>query len=359
MAGKTFKILVLNLGSTSTKVAVYENDKLVCGESISHPTSDLERYPSVFDQYEYRLAAVNGFMQKHGYDYGDLDIMAARGGNVKPVPGGIYLLNEEMIADMYTGKYGVHPNCNGNKIIYEMGRKHGIPAIFVDPPVTDEFDDVARMTGLPEVTRQSSGHALNQKATARKIATELGTTYDKVNLIVCHLGGGISVGAHRKGRIVDMNNALDGSGPMAPERAGSLPTGSLVDMCYSGAFTHGEMRKKLTGKGGWVAHLGSADGRELENRVNAGDPVATAVFNATIYQLGKEIGAMATVLEGDLDGIGFTGSLAHAAIIIEAIKKRTAFLKAPFFVYPGENEMEALCSGALRYLRGEEAAAPY
>lgn len=354
-----YRILALNLGSTSTRIGVYENDRLVHGDTIRHPAEELARFESVFDQYEYRRDAVLAYLASIGETPSSMDILVARGGNVRPVPGGIYLVSEEMLQDMYSGRYGVHPNCNGNRIIFGLGQEYGIPAIFVDPPVTDEFCAEARVTGLPDISRQSSGHALNQKATARKIAAELGTVYEKVNLIVCHLGGGISVGAHRRGKLVDMNNALDGDGPMSPERAGTLPTGALVDLCYSGRFSHAAMRKRLTGRGGWMAHLGTADARVLLERVQAGEHAAAQVYNATIYQIGKEIAAMAAVLRGEAQGIGITGAMARSDVIVDDIKGRTAFLGLPYFVYPGENEMEALCAGALRFLRGEEQAAPY
>lgn len=355
---KNYKILAINLGSTSTKIAAWDNEAPIFAESLNHPREDFAAFTDMWDQYDYRLNAISAVLQKYGLEFSQFDILVSRGGNVRPVPGGIYEINEAMLADMKEGKYGRHPNCIGNAVVYEMGKKYGKPAIFVDPPVTDEFIPEARLTGMPEITRLSSFHALNQKATARKIAAEIGKSYTEVNLIICHLGGGISVGAHKDGKVIDVNNALDGDGPMAPERAGAVPTKALVDMCFSGEFTQEDIHKKITGKGGWVAHLGSPDGREIVSRMLAGDEKASAVFNATFYQVCKNIGAMAAVLDGKVDGIGLTGSLAYAPEIVDYIKAKTSFI-APFFLYPGENEMEALCAGALRFLNGVEAPQSY
>jgi butyrate kinase len=359
MKSKIFTILALNFGSTSSKLAVYKNKTPVFGRSLAHPREELAAFPNVRAQYDYRREAVSEALREHGFFFGDFDILVSRGGNTRPVPGGIYLVDEAMLADIDSGYYGVHATGNGNRLVYEVGKKYGIPAICVDPPVSDEFCDEARFTGLPEIWRRSSGHVLNQKATARKIAAQLGKNYQECALIICHLGGGISIAAHRQGRIVDMNDALDGDGPMAPERAGSLPARALAELCFSGRWTREAIRNKLAGQGGWMAHLGFADGRELVRRVKAGDEAAVRLLNATLYQIAKEIGAMAAVLgQGGaaLDGIGLTGSLAHSREIVNGLRERSAWLKAPVFVHAGENEMEALGAGALRYLRGEERA---
>ena len=358
MPDTVFRILTINLGSTSTKVAVWENEKLLAGESIQHPPEKVKAYKWVYDQTGYRKECLDVWLKERGFDYGEFDIFVTRGGNVHAVPGGIYMLNPDMIREMQSGRYGTHPNGIGNVISYNLGQTYGKPAIFIDPPVTDEYWEWSRLTGIPEITNQSSFHALNQKETARKIAHDIGKTYAEARLIICHLGGGISVGAHIGGMVVDCNNALDGDGPMSPERAGTVPTGSLIDMCFSGAFDHGEMRKKITGHGGWWGHLGTTDAREVVKRMKEGDAKAKLVFETTCYQTAKCVGAMAAAMDGKVDAIGLTGSIAHSPDFVDCLKKKTSWI-APFHMYPGENEMEALCAGALRYLRDEEKPAEF
>ncbi|RLD13437.1 MAG: butyrate kinase, partial [Caldiserica bacterium] len=241
---------------------------------------------------------------------------------------------------------------------YEIAKPLGIPAFIVDPVVVDEMDDLARISGLPEIERKSIFHALNQKSVARKAASDLGKRYEDVNFIVVHLGGGISIGAHRRGRVVDVNNALNGDGPFAPEKAGGLPTQALVDMCFSGKFTLEEMLKKLAGKGGLVSHLGTNDARKVEKMIEEGDEHAKLIYEAMAYQIAKTIGEMATVLKGDVDAIILTGGLAYSKMLTAWVKERVSFI-APVKIYPGENEMEALALGALRVLRGEEKAKIY
>lgn len=358
MTEKAFKILTINLGSTSTKVAVWENERLLHGENIQHPPEDLKDFHWPYEQTEYRRTKLEEWLKKHDYDFADFDIFVTRGGNVHPVPGGIYELTSVMLKQMKSGKWGTHPNGIGNVISYELGKKYQKPAIFIDPPITDEYWEWSRLTGIPGIENLSSFHALNQKATARKIAAQLGKTYQDARLIVCHLGGGISVGAHLNGLVVDCNNALDGDGPISPERAGTVPTGSLIDMCFSGEFDQKAMHKKITGGGGWRALLGTTDGREVVKRMKDGDDKARLVFETTCYMTAKAVGAMATVLSGKVDGIGLTGSLAYSEEFVEFLRKRCEWI-APFFMHPGENEMEALMMGAMRYLKGEEKAAPF
>lgn len=351
-------ILTINLGSTSTKVMTFRGAAPLFKETISHPTSELAAFRTVWDQYDYRRNKLQELLADKCLPLDKIEVIASRGGNIKPVPGGIYLIDEDVICDIRTEKYGVHP-CNvGCLIARDLGRELGRPAIIIDPPVTDEFRPEARLTGLPEIQRQSSFHALNIKATARRLAAALGRPPTEVSLILVHLGGGISVGAYQNGRVIDGNNSLDGDGPLAPERAGALPTGRLIDLCFSGSFTREEMRKKITGRGGWVAHLGTADGREVEARIQAGDEVARAVFETTMYQTAKEMGAMHVALGGKTEAIGLTGSLAYSERVMASLKNLAGFI-APIHLYPGENEMEALGAGALRFLRGEESAVKY
>lgn len=277
---------------------------------------------------------------------------------MKPIPGGIYEICPPMIEDMKSGKFGQHPNMCGGIVAYNLGKELNIPALTVDPPTVDEMCVYARYSGIPQITRQSSFHALNQKATARKIAAKLGKDYEEVNLIVAHLGGGISVGAHRRGKVVDVNNALDGDGPFSPERSGGLPAGDLVKLCYSGEYTFEQMWRLVQGGGGLVAYLGTTSGLEIDKRIVAGDTAAAEVFEAMIYQISKEIGACAAVLKGEVDAIALTGSLAYSQRLADSLSEKVAFI-AQVLLDPGENEMEALAAGAMRYFNGEEQLATY
>jgi len=358
MADKDFMIMVINLGSTSTKAAVFKNNDRIHSGNLQHPRDEVSRFPDIWAQYDYRIQAIKEFLAENGMSLTDFDIFTSRGGNMKPVPGGIYEISEEMLTDIRSGRFGTHPTCVGCQIVYDWGREYKKPAIMLDPPITDEFIDLARVTGIPEITRQSSFHALNQKATARKLAADMGKKYEEISAIICHLGGGISVGAHRKGKAIDVNNALDGDGPMAPERAGAIPTASLINMCFSGEFTREQMLKKITGQGGWVAHLGTADGLELTKRIEAGDEKAKLVFEATVYQVAREVGACAASLEGKVDFIGLTGSLAHSNLLVETLSRYISFI-APIRLWPGENEIEALGAGSMRFLTGEEKPNTY
>jgi butyrate kinase len=356
--GKSKRILVINLGSTSTKVAVYESDTMVVTESVSHPAEELKQYRTIIDQYELRKNTVLGVLADKGFPLEQFDCIASRGGNMKPIPGGIYAICPPMIEDMKSGKFGQHPNMCGGIVAYNLGKELDIPALTVDPPTVDEMSASAGYSGIPQIKRQSSFHALNQKATARKIAAKLGKGYEDVNLIVAHLGGGISVGAHKQGKVVDVNNALDGDGPFSPERAGTLPAGDLVKLCFGGDHTREQVLRLVQGGGGLVAYLGTTSGLEIEKRIGEGDAQAAEVFEAMIYQVAKEIGACATVLEGKVDAIALTGSLAYSKRLTESLTMRIAFI-APVHLDPGENEMDALAAGAMRYFNGKEQLAIY
>jgi butyrate kinase len=353
------KILIMNLGSTSTKLAVYEDAAEILAKTIKYSAEALAPFKEPWDQVDLRRNDILSCLNEAGIKLEDLNLVACRGGNFHPVPGGIYMVNEDIIADMRTGKWGVHPTALGGLISFQFSRELGIPAITMDPPITDEFDSIARYSGIKEIQRISSFHALSLKSTARKIAREqLHKPVEELSLILVHMGGGISVCAQKKGRVIDGNNSLDGDGPFSPERAGTLPAGDLVHLCFSGKFTEKEMIKKLRGAGGWVSYLGTNDGLEVERRIEAGDEEAKNVYDATIYQICKEIGAMAAVLSGEVDAIALTGSLAYADYIVDQIKKRISFI-APVINDPGENEMRALLEGSLRFLRGEEAPKSY
>lgn len=355
---KIFRLLIINPGSTSTKVAIYENEKLIEGKSIQHSSEDLKGFGDIWEQYDFRKNGIVNAVKELGFTLNDFDSIACRGGNVKPILGGIYLINEKMLKDMKSGLYGKHATNVGNLIAYDLGKELGIPVLTLDPPVTDEMCKCAKYSGIPLITRQSSFHALNQKATARKIAEQIGKSYEDINIIVVHMGGGISVGAHEKGKVIDANNALDGDGPFSPERAGSLPTGDLVKLCFSGKYTSDEVLKMLTGKGGLSAYLGTNSGLEVEEMIANGNEEAKEAYMAMAYQVSKEIGGAAAVLKGNVDCIAFTGSLAHSDLLMNTIKERISFI-APIHLNPGENEMEALALGALRYLTGEEAPKTY
>jgi butyrate kinase len=349
----------MNLGSTSTKLAVYDGESEVLAKTIKYGADALAPYKEPWDQVDLRRNDILSCLGEAGIKLGELDLVACRGGNFHPVPGGIYAINEDIIADMRTGKWGEHPNGVGGLISFQLSRELGIPAITMDPPITDEFDDAARYSGIKEIERISSFHALSLKSTARKIArNQLHKPVGELSLILVHMGGGISVCVQKNGRVIDGNNSLDGDGPFSPERAGSLPTGDLVRLCFSGKYTEKEMLRKLRGAGGWISYLGTNDGLEVERRVEAGDKEAKNVYDAMIYQICKEIGAMAAVLCGKVDAIALTGSLARADYIVDEIKRRTSFI-APVINDPGENEMRALLEGSLRFLRGEEAPKPY
>jgi butyrate kinase len=353
------KILVMNLGSTSTKLAVYDGETGILSKTVKYSAEDLAPFAEPWDQAEMRKKDVLDSLAGANIRLEDLDLVACRGGNFHPVPSGIYMINDDIIADSRSGKWGSHPNGVGGLIAMEISRDLGIPAITLDPPITDEFDDLARYSGIKDIQRISSFHCLSLKSTARKIArAELHRPVDELNLILVHMGGGISICAQRQGRVVDGNNSLDGDGPFSPERAGSLPVGDLIRLCFSGKYTEKEMIKKIRGGGGWRSYLGTNDGLEVERRIAAGDGEAKKVYDAMIYQICKEIGAMAAVLSGTVDAIALTGSLARADYIVEEIKRRTSFI-APIISDPGENEMRALLEGSLRFLRKEEAPKPY
>jgi len=353
-----YRLLVINPGSTSTKIAIFDNENLVLEETIRHSNEDLEKYPKIFDQYQFRKDIILRILEEKGIDINGLSAVVGRGGLLKPIPGGTYKVNDKMLEDLRAGVLGEHASNLGGAIANEIASQLNIPSFIVDPVVVDEMEDIARISGMPEINRVSIFHALNQKAVARRFAKERGKNYEDLNLIVAHLGGGISVGAHKKGKVVDVNNALDGEGPFSPERSGGLPVGDLIKLCYSGKYTLAEMKKKIKGSGGLVAYLGTNDAREVEKMINAGDQKAKLIYEAMAYQVAKEIGSMSTVLEGQVDGIILTGGIAYDATFTSWIKERVEFI-SEVVIYPGEDELIALAEGGLRVLRGEEQAKEY
>lgn len=360
-----FRLLVINPGSTSTKVAVYEDEQPLFAETLRHSSEELAQFTHVLDQYAFRLRRVLNRLQAASVPLTSLSAVVGRGGLLRPIPSGTYEINEVMVKELgRRDKEREHASNLGALLAYEIATRADAPAFIVDPVCVDEFDEIARISGLPEIERRSLSHALNLKATARRAAQDLGRPYTELNLVVAHLGGGISVSAHRSGRMVDVNQALDGTGPFAPERAGGLPVGDVVRMCFGEPpygdvnLSYEQMFRKLAGQGGLVAHLGTNSAAEVEERIGAGDEYARLVYQAMAYQIAKEIGAMATVLFGGVDAIVITGGVAHSKMLLDWIKFRIEWI-APVLVYPGEDEMLALARGALRVLRGEEVARVY
>lgn len=356
---KDFLQLIINPGSTSTKIAIYKNNEELFTETIRHSVDKISKFKKIADQFEFRRDMILDFLNKKSIDINELDGIVARGGLLKPLEGGTYKINKTMCYELESASNGEHASNLGAIIANSISEKAGnIPSFITDPVVVDEMIPEARLTGISEINRKSILHALNQKAIARKVAVEISKKYDDCNLIVAHLGGGISIGAHYKGKIIDTNNALNGDGPITPERAGSVPAGDLVDLCFSGNFTQNEIKKKLTGKGGLVAHLGTNDGREIENMVNSGDEKAIKVVKAMAYTIAKCIGERAVSLKGKVDAIAITGSMAYFKKLIEWITEYVSFI-APIILQPGENEMKSLAESGLRVLKNEEQAKDY
>ena len=349
---RLYKILVINPGSTTTKIAVYDGNKSIFLKSIKHTVEQLQRFDKISDQYEFRKEVILNELIHAEIDIEKIDAVVGRGGLVKPIESGVYEVNEALKEDLRKGVSGEHASNLGGLIADDIA--NSLPnarAFIADPVVVDELQDVARITGVPDMPRRSIFHALNQKAVARSFAAIHEKKYEDVNVIVAHLGGGISIGAHRKGRVVDVNNGLDGYGPFSPERAGTLPSGAIVDWCYSGKYTHNEMRKKISGKGGLMAHLGTNQAHEVEQMIEHGNKHAEIVLSAMSYQIAKWIGGAAVVLKGDIDGIILTGGIANSNFVVSYIKDMVSFL-APVIVYAGEDEMKALAENALNALRG-------
>lgn len=345
------KLLVINPGSTSTKIAVYDNERPCLVRNIRHTVDELSCFSHIIDQFEFRKNLVLKELEANGIPF-QFDAIVGRGGLLKPIPGGVYEVNDAMLDDILHAMR--NHACNlGCLIAYELATLlPGCRAFIADPGVVDELDEIARITGSPLMPRITIWHALNQRAIARRYAAEQRTRYEDLNLIVCHLGGGISVGVHRRGRAVDVNNALDGEGPFSPERAGTLPAGQLIDLCNSGRYTKDELKKRISGRAGLAAHLGTTDVPAIVRRIEEGDTHAELVLDAMIYQIARSIGAASVVLFGKIDAILLTGGMAHSDYIISRLKQRISFL-APVHVYPGEDELEALALNALAALRGE------
>lgn len=353
-----YTILIINPGSTSTKIGVYEDEKQLFEETLRHSTEEIAKYASIIDQKDFRKEVILNVLKEKNFDINTLDVVVGRGGLLKPIPGGTYAVTDDLLHDLKVGVQGQHASNLGGILAREIGDQVGVPSYIVDPVVVDELAPVARYSGMPELPRRSIFHALNQKAVAKRYAKEVGKKYEDLNLIVVHMGGGVSVGAHTGGKVVDVFNALDGDGAFSPERAGGVPNGELVRLCYSGKYTEKEMIKQLVGKAGFNAYCGSNDARDIEAMAKNGDKHAQLVFDAFLYQVSKDIGAQAAVLSGKVDQIILTGGIAYGKYATEEITKRVKFI-APVTVYGGEDELLALAQGALRVLNGEEEAKVY
>lgn len=352
------KLLIINPGSTSTKIGVYNDEDEILVETLRHSSEEIGEYETIYDQFQFRKNIILEVLKEKNFDISTLNAVVARGGMLKPMESGTYGVNEKMLEDLKNGVQGQHASNLGGILANEIGNELKIPSFIVDPVVVDELEDVARVSGMPELPRQSKFHALNQKAVAKRFAKETGKKYEDLNLIVVHMGGGVSVGAHRNGRTVDVNNALDGDGAFSPERSGAVPVGNLIKMCFSGKYSEEEIYSKIVGKGGFVAHLNTNDARDVLKLVSEDNKEAELVYDAFIYQVAKNIGEMSTVLEGKVDAIIITGGIAYSEKVIADIKKRVGWI-SQIVVYPGEDELLALAQGAIRVLNGEEVAKEY
>ena len=350
------KILAINPGSTSTKMAVFEDTTPVLTLSLRHSVEDLEPFPKVIDQFDFRKNLVLKALADNGIPF-EFDAVVGRGGLLRPIPGGVYEVNDAMVADIR--KVRRSHACNlGCLIARDLADELGCKAFIADPGVVDELDEIDRVTGSPLMPRTTTWHALNQRAIGRRFAAEQSELrgehlkYEDFNLIICHLGGGISIGAHKGGKAIDVNNAFDGEGPFSPERAGSLPSGSLIDLCFSGRYSKDELKKRISGKAGLAAHLGTTHIPEILERIDNGDDYARLVLDAMIYQIAKNIASLGPVFYGKVDAILVTGGIAYSDYVISRLKERISYM-APVYVYPGEDELEALALNALGALTGE------
>ncbi|MBB5173047.1 butyrate kinase [Texcoconibacillus texcoconensis] len=359
MTKPEYRVLALNPGSTSTKIGLFIDTQPVFEETIRHDQSKLEMFESIIDQFEFRKTTILEALDREGINVSKLNAVVGRGGLLRPIEGGTYHVNSEMIQDLKEGYFGSHASNLGGIIANEIADQLNIPAYIVDPVVVDEMHPVAKISGFSGIERKSIFHALNQKAVARKVAIEeFGADYESLSLIVVHMGGGITIGVHDKGKVIDVNNGLNGEGPFSPERAGTVPAGDLVSMCFSGELSEDEIMKKIVGQGGLVGYLGTNDAVEVERRIEAGDEQARLVYEAMTYQIAKEVGAGSVVLSGNVDGIILTGGLAYGKSFVKQISERVNWI-SKVITSPGEDELQALVEGTLRVLNEEEESKNY
>ena len=352
------RIIVLNPGSTSTKVAVYDGAEKTFQENIDHPASELAKYERIVDQLPYRKQVIDEMLKGAGIDPASADAFSAICTGLLPMPGGVFEVNEIMYEHGKIGPGSRHPGNLGPLLAKDFAEAYGRRAFVVDPSSLDEFTEEARMTGFVELLRTPRGHPLNQRAVARRYAADHGTTYEQVNLVVVHMGGGMSVGAHEKGKMVDNVDSSRGEGRMAPTRSGTAPLADVIEMCFSGDFTKDEMLGKVMRTGGWTAHLGTADAREVEAMAEGGDRFAGLVYRTTAYQIAKDIASMAAAMKGKVDAVILTGGIAYSKLMCSMIEEYAGWV-APIEVYPGEFEMDALAAGAIRVLEGAEEPKSY
>jgi butyrate kinase len=346
-------ILAINPGSTSTKFSLFEEENLIFEETLRHSSEELQGFERISDQFHFRRNLIIDSLQKRNIDLERIAAIVGRGGLVKPIESGVYSVNEALKEDLRTGISGQHASNLGGLIADDIATTLCCSKAFiVDPVVVDELQDIARISGHPLIKRKSIFHALNQKAVARLYASSINRRYEDLNLIIAHMGGGISVGAHKKGRVIDVNNALNGDGPFSPERSGGLPSGQLADLCFSGRFTHEEVKQMITGKGGMTAYLGTNSFIEICKSANNGDEKSIFIREAAVYQIAKEIGSMAAVLKGKVDAIILTGGMAFEHSHNESIKSMIGFI-SEVVVYPGEDELKALAYNGLLALDGK------
>jgi butyrate kinase len=345
-------ILAIDPGSTSTKVGVYQAGSTAKG-CIEHPRREIESFAAVTDQFDYRMGCIDSYLRDQGHAGLRFDAVVGRGGLTRPVEGGVYLVNDPLFRDLWVGVSGEHAANLGGILAHAIAKRHGTPAFVVDPPVMDELWPVARLSGLAAIERKSMFHALNQRASAREAARALGKEYRSLRLIVAHMGSGITVGAHCEGRVVDVNNGLNGDGPFAPERTGGLPLAGVLELLKNGAYSIDELKTVIARRGGVYSYLGTVDLREVERRCAEGDARARLVLDGMVYQVAKEIGGLAAALDGRVDGIVLTGGLAYSAAVVAALTEKIAFI-APVHVRAGEFEIEALIDAAVRVLTGAE-----
>lgn len=353
-----YKLFVINFGSTSTKIAIYKNDIIQFEETLRHNYEDIKFFNNSTAQKDYRLQAIREFLSQNKINLEEIDVFVGRGGVIKPVEGGTYLINEQMLTDLNTLKYGDHVSNLGAIIAYELAIKVNKKAYIVDPVVIDELSDIARVSGFQGITRKSTFHALNHKAVAKRYAKEINKNYEDLNLIVAHVGGGVSVGLHKKGKIVDVNNALGGDGPFSPQRAGALPTFDLIDYVCDSKESKEQIKKRLVTEGGLYSYLQTASGIEVFKRVKEGDSQAKLYGEAMAYQINKAVGSLYYVNKGEIDAVIYTGGVINQPIFVQMVKDLTPKgIKTVF--YPGEDEMDALALGAYRVLLGEEKVKEY
>ncbi|MCX6834246.1 MAG: butyrate kinase [candidate division Zixibacteria bacterium] len=351
-------MLIINPGSTSTKTALFDDRQKIAEETVRHDSVELVRFDNVADQFDYRMEGINRWIETLSLKEGQIKAVVGRGAPLRPLEGGSYAISEQMLEDVRTARYSNHASNLGAIIAHHLAQRFGVPSLISDPITVDDFTEVARVSGVPEIKRKCRSHALNIKEVSRREAARLGKRLEDVSFVTVHMGGGISVAALQGGRIIDVNDALLGMGPFSPDRAGALPVGGVVELCFSGKYSKKELVDKFSKNSGLIAYLGEADLRKVEDMIESGDQKALLCFNAMAYQIAKEIGAAATVLHGEFEAIILTGGMANSKRLIDELTGQVAWMK-PVVVVPGEFEMEALAAAGVRFLSGEEKLKTY